>query len=256
MSFDLRIKQTCTHQVIEERHDLQPDGRTVRFIRPPSSIDDVTVKIYGRVILPSNPKFGYNFEEDELTLNGTPKLVFRRSVKLQDPLIELSYPVNSFNCRRCAGALVEYDPKPDDAGKMQEVRHEELLAQMIEKWQITLRGSNEFRPYIGTDILALVGAKDVSFYQVTNAKLAEQLRRMAILIQENQTAQLSYQEMSPRELLSRIEGLNVIPLPDNPLVVRVITQFSTVQGSIRQIEPRLKVDPASDFFKNVGKFSQ
>ena len=235
MSFDLKIINECTHRVIDEIHALEPDRRTVHFNRPPSTSKDVIVKVNGYTVDSESETFGYRLLKDPTKLDDSLMLEFKKDLQDENPMLELSYTTLNTSCRRCNSTKREYDPKPGPNGEYRFVFNEELLAQIIEKWEVTEEGSNEWQPPIGTPLVKMVGGKSADEGLIQSI-LSDSFNTMAALIQQTQRRQSTYQIVDPREVLDRILEMSIEQDSRDTRLWRVQITFETVDGTIAYIE--------------------
>jgi hypothetical protein len=86
-------------------------------------------------------------------------VVFDEPVKDYQPYVELSYNTVRQECRRCGGIGVENDWRYGRTGEVAQVRDEALLIQEFQKMVYTMRGTNQFHQWYGTQIIEAVGRK-------------------------------------------------------------------------------------------------
>ena len=226
---------------------LSSDRKTVHLNRPPATTEAVQVFFNQYGILPQDSKFGYHFEEDPTKVEKTQMLVFNRELQDGNPLLEISYVTSNINCRRCHGSKKEYDPKVGVRGDFKRVIDEKKLAQMIEKWELTIKGSNEWQTLIGMSLILMIGAKSADRNQVSSV-LSNEFSQMESLIKQLQKRQSNYQLMSVREMLDRISSLQVTQDPQDPRVWRVFVQFETIDGQVGTVDKYFRGGVASDKF--------
>lgn len=252
MSYELKLRNQCPHIVIEERHTLEVDKRSVRFLRQPANLADIKVRINGYSIIRDDSKFSWQILRDEFRVDDGVKLVFNSEIKLENPLIEITYSTRAKDCRRCGGTSIEWDPKLDVNGNFKLVQDEHLLAQMIEKFELTEIGTDQFIPEIGTSLVALIGSKNANSSAIASL-LNTEIQDLGNLIRKIQSSQVEYQNMSTRELLDRITNIKVNIPPENPLIVQVDVTFLTIEGSSESISEMFAINPAQRFFRELGK---
>jgi len=110
----------------------------------------------GKVITP-----GWILVNDPNTLLDRPTrlVVFDESLKGLGDYVELNYVTVQPECRRCGGTGVENDWLYGVTGEVVQVVDEALLIQEIQKIMYTVRGTNSFHNWYGTDIMDSVGRK-------------------------------------------------------------------------------------------------
>lgn len=104
---------------------------------------------------------GWSLVADPTTLADRPTrlVVFDEPVKDYQPYVELSYNTVRQECRRCGGIGVENDWRYGRTGEVAQVRDEALLIQEFQKMVYTMRGTNQFHQWYGTQIIEAVGRK-------------------------------------------------------------------------------------------------
>lgn len=110
----------------------------------------------GKVITP-----GWTLVNDPNTLNDRPTrlVIFDESLKGLGDFVELNYVTVREECRRCGGTGVENDWLYGVTGEVVQVVDEALLIQEIQKIMYTVRGTNSFHNWYGTDIMDAIGRK-------------------------------------------------------------------------------------------------
>jgi len=242
MSFDLKLKNVCPHRVVEEVHEVDIDRRTVRFNRSPVNTVDIEVKVNGIRRSREDVDFGYRFVEDDLKLDGSMKLVFNQEIKDTDPLVELSYTTNQSQCRRCNGTGVEMDIRPDGEGEPIRIENEDKLSQAIEKWILTVVGSNEWHTGLGTHLVSSIGIKNIDPEAIQRA-FTRDFIRLGDIMRAIHVRQLSFQRMTPRELLDAVESVNVTQDVDDPRIYTIVARYRTATGTRDEIEKKFFLDP-------------
>ena len=142
-------------------------------------------------------------------------------------------------CPRCRALGVEVDLRFDGAGRAVRVEHEAKLAQELERHEAVERASMVFHPAVGTDLQAMVGSKG-GVSVVNAARISLQVRAALAQLQALQRAQVSYQEVSPREFLASVESVTTVRDPLEPTMYRVDVRASALSG--RQVGARVLVE--------------
>lgn len=116
------------------------------------------------------PVPGWSLIRDPNTLSDRPTryIVFDEPLKGYQNYVEINYATLREECRRCGGLGVENDWRYARNGETVNVEDEALLIQEFTKAIYTIKGSNPFALWHGTQILEAVGQK------VSNAKLLQQ----------------------------------------------------------------------------------
>jgi hypothetical protein len=104
---------------------------------------------------------GWTLVTDPTTLADRPArlILFDEPLRSGSDFVEISYVTLREECRRCGGIGVENDWRYDNNGKLIEIRDEDLLIQELQKDFYTIRGSNPFHSWYGTDLIDAIGKK-------------------------------------------------------------------------------------------------
>lgn len=104
---------------------------------------------------------GWTLVSDPTTLDTRPArlIVFDQPLRSGSDFVEISYVTMREECRRCGGTGVEHDWRYDINGELVEIRDEGLLIQELQKDFYTIRGSNPFHTWYGTNIIDAIGKK-------------------------------------------------------------------------------------------------
>lgn len=113
----------------------------------------------GRTVVP-----GWTMITDPTTLDERPMrlIIFDRPLRDYSPHVEVSYSTIQQDCRRCGGIGFENDWRYGRNGEVGQVRYEALLQQQFQKLVFTLKGSNPFEQWYGTQITEAIGRKHTS----------------------------------------------------------------------------------------------
>jgi phage baseplate assembly protein W len=135
-----------------------------------------------------------------------------------NPVFKVTYTTFQEQCRRCLGFGIENDYRIAKSGDPLQVRNEDLLNQGVLKILTTVKGSNPFHPLYGTTLLERIGIKAVG----TGVSTINSDVSMALdIFTRTQEIQAKYQEVSPRERLDTVLGINTRPSPIDPTVFEV-----------------------------------
>lgn len=155
------------------------------------------------------PVPGWSLISDPNTLADRPTrlIVFDEPLRGFRDYVELNYATIRQECRRCGGLGVENDWRYSTRGNVVEVRDEALLIQEVQKFIYTLKGSNPFHVWIGTEILNMVGRKIsdrglVQNFVVTDIREAFRRWQSVKRQQEDTVGQFVSDEEFPFNLLS------------------------------------------------------
>lgn len=241
MSFDFRLKNTCNHQVIDEILQVDDDLRSVRFDRPPTATrpNQLTVKVNGFIIDPdTDPQFAFTLVKDETfvvplaisnlrgpRIQNKKKIYFKKPVRSQDNIFEVSYYTDEANCRRCHGLRIEDDIRFSIQGKPLIVEDNQKLIQDVNKFVFTILGSNPFHELIGTNAFLLIGEK-FSNLTLTSLKLQQEITTTLQVYLERQISQATVQEVTDAEFLYKIISVDIQRNDQDPSIVDVRVVFS------------------------------
>jgi len=220
MSFGVALEHICPHLVVQERLELETDKRSLRPKRPPAN---AAVKLYvnGFFIDQDNTEWGYDLIKDPQRIYGGKKVYFRKKVKSQINLFELTYYTTASNCRRCSGLRIEQDFYFNPLGRVVVLENEQKLLQDLQKFTFTEKGSNIFHLYIVTKILESIGSKlvDSSFTELTiTQEIIESLQNLKDL----QIQQEALQIVTDREFLYRVASVEVNQNEIDPSIFTVL----------------------------------
>jgi len=143
---------------------------------------------------------------------GVRYIAFSEPIK-KNPIFKVSYTSTPDSCLRCGGSAVENDWRYDSSGDNILIQNEDLLNQAAVKIVFTLKGSNPFHPFYGTELLNRVGQKAIA--SVANI-INEDVRRALLAMQRLQREQGKIQTVTFKEQLLSIDSIQTIPDPDDP----------------------------------------
>lgn len=139
-------------------------------------------------------------------------LRFTKPLK-NDPIIKVSYTTPAEQCVRCRSTYVENDLRYDASGDMRLVTNEDLLYQASLKALLTIKGSNPYFRWYGTNLMNAIGKKAV--YGLQNA-IKQEISDALQKYQQSQRAQANYQTVSSRERLFSLQSVVVYPHESDP----------------------------------------
>jgi hypothetical protein len=142
------------------RTSLKGDDATV-FIQADATMASLIGVHSQREYRGKNVVPGWTLVNDPNTLNDRPTrlIIFDSPLRSINDFVEVNYVTVRQECRRCGGVGVEHDWVYGNTGEVIQVRDEALLIQEIQKLMFTLRGSNPFHPWYGTELLETIGKK-------------------------------------------------------------------------------------------------
>jgi len=244
MSYDLSLAHICPHFVIKEKLDLDlTDRRSLHPLRPPSN-DNVVLYVNKNLVEKDNPVWGYTLVKD-ITKLDSKKIFFQSPIRSQNDLFELSYTTTPTNCRRCGSLRIENDFYFNTLGRVVRVRDEAKLIQDVQKFIITVRGSNPFHTYIGTSIIQSIGAKlvDASFTQLT---ITQEIIDILDKLQRLQFQQQRVQLVTDREFLFRVVLIDVKQSEIDPTVFNIKVIAVNRAGDTAEFEQLIALPGAQD----------
>jgi hypothetical protein len=165
---------------------------------------------------------GWTLVSDPSTLDDRPLrlIVFDEPLRSSSDFVEISYVTIREECRRCGGTGLENDWRYDVNGDVITVRDEDLLVQELQKDFYTIKGTNQFHTWYGTQLIEFIGKKmsaggftqnllvsDV--YQAFNRW--QSIKRQ----QENDVGQF----VSDKEYPFRLLGVNIEESSQDPTVL-------------------------------------
>ena len=244
MSYDLSINHICPHEVVQERLELESDRRSLKPLRPPSN-EAVKLWVNGFFVTKNNAVWGYDLVKDSTRIDGGKKLYFRNQIKSQEDLFELTYHTISSNCRRCRNLRIENDFYFNPLGRTVTVENEDKLLQDMQKFVLTIKGSNPFHRYIGTKIVEMIGAKitDSSFTVMT---ITQEIVDTLLILKDLQIQQEALQKITDREYLYRVIGVDVQQSGVDPSVFNVQIVAVNRAGETAEFDQQIEIPGATN----------
>lgn len=139
-------------------------------------------------------------------------LRFTKPVK-NNPVIKISYTTPADQCVRCQSTYVENDFRYNSNGDLRLITNEDLLYQASLKALLTIKGSNPYYRWYGTNLMNAIGKKAV--YGLQNS-IKQEISTALRLYQQSQMAQSNYQTVSSREKLFSLQSVEVYPHESDP----------------------------------------
>lgn len=180
---------------------------------------------------------GLGMSGEALSIQGWPAwrvsedgstLVFLSSFP-QPAVVQVQYSSRLGRCPRCLGGDVENDarpaPNPAEAVLAQEF---DLLVQQSLKWLLTKRASNPVRPWYGSQLWDLVGAKNAT--GAAELEAGSEVSRVLSELQAAQRSQSRYQNLTDAERLNRIVSVRATIDPKTPTVLSVLAEVESASG--------------------------
>lgn len=199
---------------------------------------------------------GWSLIHDPTTLLDRPTrlIVFDEPIKSTLNFVEISYATVRQECRRCGGLGVENDWRYNRNGEVVQVRDEALLIQEFQKMVYTAQGSNRFHPWIGTNILEVVGKKLSAsgiVQQFITADIREAFRRWQNVknIQEQRVGQVVSDAEYPFNLLQ----VTLTQSQKDPTIVFVNAVIQSRSSKPIQIERGVKLPLPDDILGSTAQ---
>lgn len=139
-------------------------------------------------------------------------LRFTKPLK-NNPVIKVSYTTPAEQCVRCRSTYVENDFRYDASGDLRLVTDENLLYQASLKALLTIKGSNPYFRWYGTNLMNAIGKKAV--YGLQNS-IKQEISAALQRYQQSQRAQSNYQTVSSKERLFSLQSVVVYPHESDP----------------------------------------
>lgn len=240
MSFDFKLARRCDHRLFRQIRFFDADRRTVRLGTLLGSTFDFQVFLNGDLVPSNSPTVGWDLVKDETSVDpGQKKVLFREPRKALDDWVELSYFTSSQTCPKCGSFDLLFDYEYSNIGLPLRVINEQKLIQDIEKILLTIKGSSIYFPWYGTSLVAQIGTKVATHNR--RAKIQREVSQALENLKSLQSQQETFQEVTDREFLYRIEGISVIETED-PTMYRLYGRVMTQAGGTVPFSAALKFD--------------
>lgn len=199
---------------------------------------------------------GWSLVNDPSTLLDVPTrlIVFDEPLKGSQDFVEISYTTVRQECRRCGGLGIENDWIYTRTGNTIEVRDAALLIQETLKVVYTIRGSNTFNLWYGTQITDAIGKKLTTNGLVQNfivSDIYEAFRRWQQIkkAQEETVGQF----VSDAEYPFRLVGVNLEQSEEDPTVVFVTVTVQNRSDQPIQIERGIRIPEPTDLLGSTAQ---
>lgn len=179
---------------------------------------------------------GWTLISDPSTLADRPTrlIMFDEPLRSGSDFVEISYVTLRQECRRCGGTGVENDWRYDFNGDLIEIRDEGLLIQELQKDFYTIRGSNPFHTWYGTNLIDAIGKKLAAGGFAQNlivSDIYQAFNRWQSVKSQQESPQVG-QFVSDREYPFRLLSVNLQQSSQDPTVL-----FVTVTVQNRSNDP-------------------
>lgn len=217
---------------------MQPDLRSVLFSKPIASTASLSVRVNNVVIDPS--RYSVQVKDEVVSADKPFYVVLTYKVKDYQPLVEAQYVTISTFCRKCAGINYTDDFEYINGKDIRTCKDEELLLQLVEKYIVTIMGSNPFHPWVGTGLSSLVGSK-ITDPEMLTTRMNEQCNSAIEKLKNVQKQmQATGREMSPGELFGDLISMNVAQGTD-PSIYTITVRFTSQSGKPLEYDQRVKL---------------
>lgn len=235
MSFDLLLKTDCPHYIYDEYNPIIDRKRIFinTFVLNELSL---VLKINGYTVNRDEGLFAYSLKS---TAENLFYIEFINTLRSEQYWAEVSYLTKRETCPRCRGTGKEYDPKTSADGKFYRVINEEKLAQDIEKWVFTERGSNKYRLRIGTDIVVMLGEKAFPGFDLV---LKDQILDVLDLARSVQLSKVNYQNITDREVLGDVIAVTLEQDEFDPRITNIIIDYTSRFGENQQVGSKFRTN--------------
>ena len=238
MSYGILLKTDCPHEIVDEAYEVL-DRKRVCIKRFVLNIDSFVLKLNGYKIDTNDVNFGYGINYIEGS--DSFEVEFKRQLPCSGYMVELSYITSRQNCPRCLGLGKEFDPKFSQDGKLYTVVNREKLAQQIEKWIITEKGSHRYRSIIGTDIISYIGQKSFSS---SDLLLKKDIMEALMIIRRVHASNSRIQQMSDEEMLGEIILVEAFLDEVDPRLLNIEISYKTqeAEANTEQVGAKFRTD--------------
>ena len=173
---------------------------------------------------------------------GDSRILTFQEALIADLPVTASYRAIPSWCPRCQGTLVENDLRINQQGAIQTVEGSDLLYQRCLKVVLTRLGSNPYVPRYGTNLLDLIGRKNVLGLQQA---VTEEVRNALTLLQSVDRQQAKIQQMSLAERLGEIVQVRALTNPEDPTLVQVEIEVRSMSRQPVQLSVVFSVSGAT-----------
>lgn len=142
----------------------------------------------------------------------------------EDDIFEMTYITRRESCRRCNALAIEDDFRYDAQGALIFAQGSALLLQEVEKYILTVLGSNPFHN-IGSRLTSVIGNK-ASNYRDLEMFIVQEASQNLKTYQEIKSFQEKYQPVTDLEFLQRVVSIRVFQMDDPTSLVLEIELLS------------------------------
>ena len=198
---------------------------------------------------------GWSLVRDPNTLDDRPTrlVVFDQPLRGFSDYVELTYTTVRQECRRCGGLGVENDWVYGRNGNTVTVYDEALLLQEILKIMYTLKGSNPFHQWYGTDIIDSIGRK-LSAGGVIQNLIVQEINTAFSRWQSIKTQQEEAvgQFVSDREFPFQLLSVSVEQSTQDPTVIFVTASVQNRSGQPIDISRGIRLPEPQDLLGSTA----
>lgn len=242
----------CDHEISFERYVVNPDDfRTLNYLGNPAinmrgpinGADQVQIWISDEQIKSNDPTYGWQVVVDEDRINISTadtfyKIVFNKPVRIQLPLIEVSYITRQGFCLKCSATGMVNDFKVSSTGSFLQIQQTQKLTQRALKWILT--SQDPFYPTFVCLLKTYIGRK--LGIQLTDTDIQTSVLNALNQMQQVQRAQATVQSLDPAEILKDVVNVQATIDPNDPTVVRVSATVSSYSGTVAPLGFTLRMN--------------
>lgn len=160
-------------------------------------------------------------DDDSRLFDEYRKIVFSQDLRNLFGLgvkIECSYVTPARSCRRCFGLRLENDWRYNENGEIITIEEEALLLQEVRNVVLTMKGTNRFHSWYGTQVMSIIGDK---YHASLDLRLMSEISQVLQKLQSIKKQQERVQYVSDGEYLFRVDGVSVKLDANDPTIIRI-----------------------------------
>lgn len=238
MSFDFNLPTICNHKVFRELSSLGDDRRSLRVSKPIASV--ANLELYASTDLVPKPSYGTVLDPNSNAFEQSQMIRLNSKWRSVEDFFQVTYSTMRSFCPKCMGLGDLDDISWDVRGQMSVARDEKLLVQNLEKFVITILGSNPFHTFVGSTLSTLLGQRIYDF-DFLSTKITQEI---SSALGKFKSLQQQYgstgRAMTSGEQLAKIQDIKVVQDTTDPTIVRVEVRVVSVSGRPLQYTQYLK----------------
>jgi len=239
MSFDLNLATVCNHKVFKESVTLDTDRRSLRVTQPLAAS---VVDVYASDNLVPKSNYSIIYDPASTVPVNQPRMIsLNKRWRSTEDYFQVSYVTLRNFCPKCAGMGQVDDVSYNVRGDFLTVRNENLLMQNMEKFTVTELQSNPFQPFIGTNLVKLIGQRVVDTSYLTTKITSEISTTLNVLKSLQNQYKSTKRASTAGEQLDQIESVKVSFDPADPSILRADIKVRAVSGKSVDFTQLLKV---------------